>query len=97
MGMIQDYRDWRNELICDWREKGVIRRQYRRELATIAGNVRKTMSMPGESNVELKVSMTGVDPSWKIPVDQIWGWISSQIPGRRYIKVLTRLAVAQAE
>lgn len=37
------------------------------------------------------------DPSWKVPVDRIWGWISSQFPGRRYMKVLTRLALAQAE
>jgi hypothetical protein len=97
LGMIADYRDWRNGLIRDWREKGVIRAQYRKELVTIARSVRKELSTPAESNIELTVSMTGLDSSWKVPIDQIWGWISSQLPGRRYMKVLTRLALAQAE
>jgi hypothetical protein len=96
-GMIGDYRDWRSGLIRDWREKGVIRAQYRKELAIIATKVNKELSTPAASNVELKVSMTGLGPSWKVPVDQIWGWICSQLPGRRYMKILTRLALAQAE
>jgi hypothetical protein len=96
-GMIKDYRDWRKGLIDDWREKGVIRAQYRKELAAIARRVKREMSTSAESNIELKVSLTGLDPSWKVPVDQIWGWISRQLPGRRYMKILTRLAFAQAE
>jgi len=97
LGMIKDYRDWRNGLIRDWREKGLIRAQCRKELAAIGRSVRKELSTPAESTVELKVSMTGLDASWRIPVDQLWGWISSQLPGRRYMKVLTRLALARGE
>lgn len=37
------------------------------------------------------------DPSWKIPVDQIWGWIYGHLPGRRYMKLLTCLTLAQVE
>jgi hypothetical protein len=55
------------------------------------------MGAPAASNVELKVSMTGLDPSRKVPVDRIWGWIHGQLPGRRYMKLLTRLALKQAE
>jgi hypothetical protein len=95
--MVQDYRDWRNGLIREWREKGVIRAQYRKELSSIAQNLKKEMGAPAASDVELKVSMTGLDPSWKVPVDRIWGWIYSQLPGRRYMKLLTRMALAEAE
>jgi hypothetical protein len=96
-GMVKDYRDWRNGLIREWREKGVIRAQYRRELSSIAQKVKKEIGAPAASSVELKVSMTGLDPSWRVPVDRIWGWIYSQLPGRRYMKLLTRLALAKAE
>lgn len=96
-GMVKDYRNWRSGLIHEWRQKGVIRAKYQQELSDIAVKVKKKFAPSGGSGVDLKVSMAGVDPQWNVPVDQIWGWIYSQLPGRRYMKLLTRLALAQAE
>jgi hypothetical protein len=96
-GMVEDYRNWRNGLIRDWREKGIIRAQYRRELSRIAQKIQKEFAAPASSNLELKVSMMGLDPSWKAPIDEIWSWIYGQLPGRRYMKLLTRLTLAQGE
>jgi hypothetical protein len=96
-GMVKDYRDWRNGLIREWRDKGRIRDQYRKELSDIAQKVKKEFGPSRDSQIEMKVTMTGLDPAWNVPVDRIWGWVYSQLPGRRYMKVLTRLALAQAE
>lgn len=97
-GAVKDYRNWRNELVRDWRVKGKIQLKYKKELSSIAQEVQKELQGPkNSSGFELKLSMTGLDPSWKVPVDQIWGWIQSQLPGRRYMKLLTRLTLSQAE
>ena len=68
-----------------------------KELSDIAQKVTKEFGSSRDSQIEMKVTMTGLDAGWNVPVDRVWGWVYSQLPGRRYMKVLTRLALARAE
>jgi hypothetical protein len=96
-GMVEDYRDLRNNLIRDFRTKGKLEDHYQKQLGGIALKIKKELHGDQESPAEMKVSLTGVEVALKIPLEKIWGWIQGQLPGTRYLKLLTKLTLAQAE
>jgi hypothetical protein len=97
-GMVRDYRDFRNQLLREWRDEGRIRNDYRKQFASIAKMIQqKTRGNQQALKMGLGITATGVDVSSEIALDRVWGWIQRQLPGKRYVKLLTRLALSGQE
>jgi hypothetical protein len=103
-GEIGDYREWRRELIQDWRAKGFVSETNEKRLKQAAGRIARRLDPDSTVEVdfvkaEAGLTGVGVDPGVRceIPTSRIWGWVLDQIPGHRYVKVLTRLALDQRQ
>lgn len=100
-GAMRDYRAWRKQLVDDWRDKGRIDRSNERVIRKIVDRIQRELAPRGGATAELGLNagLTGVGlgVGLPIPVGRLWGWISSQIPGRRYTKLLMRLQLAAHE
>ena len=102
---VREYRKWRDELQDDWVQRGLIKSQNERALRRVAERLRdefavnRTVDLEIGAGAQIGTTGVGIDAgvSVPIPVDRIWGWILEQLPGHRYIKLLTRLRLAKNE
>ena len=101
--LVIEYRDFRKQLLRDWIDKGLIQERIEQEIKKLAVKLRNRLAVDRTIDVELGVGATveakgvGIDASIKtaVAVDRIWGWVMELLPGHRYVKLLTRLQMAQ--
>jgi hypothetical protein len=96
-GMVRDYRQWRTQLLRDWRDKGRIDTANEKEIKRITQAMVHELKVGDQSNIDLKLTMTGIDASLNVPIKRLLGWVLTQLPGRRYSKLLMRLMIADHE
>ncbi len=102
---VKQYRAWRRQLLRNWVERGLIEEAHEKEIKQIALRLVERLNVDKEIKLELGVGAkadhtgVGVDAGIKIPVPvgRIWGWALEQLPGRRYLKVLRRLRIANEQ
>jgi hypothetical protein len=103
-GEIQDYRAWLREVLDEWKQ-GKVSVKKTKDIGTIQEalerKLRKTSSLP---KTELKVTLAEtMMPKPEVSVDlterlqAAWGWVLSQLPTKRYRKLLTRSMTADFE
>jgi hypothetical protein len=100
MKMTEEYRDWQSRLIRNWTDKGFIEpsqeRDVKRLIAAFQKHLTVRQELPVEVGMEMKIDATGVGigltGKLDVPVGSIWGWVLSNIPGHRYLKLLQRLS-----
>jgi hypothetical protein len=99
---VKEYRTWLREVLQDWKG-GKVSIQKTKDIQAVemAINHRLKTSMP---KVELKVTVAEVGiPKPEVGVDITdrlqagWGWVLSQLPTKRYRKLLTRASLADIE
>jgi hypothetical protein len=102
-GVVVEYREFRKRLLRDWVDKGFIDEANERGIKKLALRLNDKLSVDRKVDLEVGLSASveakgvGIDAGVKaaVPVDRIWGWILDRIPGHRYVKLLTRLQMAQ--
>jgi hypothetical protein len=103
--LIKEYRQWRGDLMRNWLDRGLIEERHEAEIKRILTAIQKRLDVDKSIDVELGIGANvgekgiGVDAGIKVPVPagRIWGWILEQLPGRRYLKVLRRLKLAERQ
>jgi hypothetical protein len=102
-GEVKDYRNWRAELLRNWREKGRIAPKTTQKIFETAQKTRQAFEVQGEFEINLGVSipMVGI-PSLEVgkdnvPIGRLWGWVVQLVPGQRHSKMLMRLSMAERE
>jgi hypothetical protein len=104
-GMVKDYRQWRTQLIREWREKGridsinerTVRENARALVKHLDASENGIKTEVKASMVIVPIPMPNVSVDIAIPIQRLWGWIQGQLPGRRYTKLLMRLTLADHE
>ncbi len=105
---IDEYRTFRSKILQNWVKKGEINPDDEKGIKQAALNIHNKLKMDKQFEVGLEFGPKigwekdgfkgiGIDAGIKVPlpIDRIWGWILEKLPGRRYIKVLTRLKLAE--
>jgi hypothetical protein len=98
---VQAYRNWRTQLVRDWRDKGKIALANEKQMQRITRSVLRKLKLSDDlvANPSLNIGWdgVGVDPGLAIPIGRLWGWALSHIPSRRYTKLLMRMHLADHE
>lgn len=100
---IEDYRQWRRELLANWRAGKIDRgheKDIKRMLMAAQGEISLGKPVEVEAGVEVGIEGPSASGNVKREVDvgQLWwGWVNPLIPGKRYTKLLTRMRVADYE
>jgi hypothetical protein len=93
---VVEYRQWRNTLLVDWRTKGRIGNEVRRDLARTGESVKRNIAV-GDSGCELKINAVTLVPEASVDLKRLAGWFLQELPGRRYTKLLSKLVLADIE
>lgn len=104
-GEVRDYRAWLREALDDFNRNGRIATGRFREVERIAGAIRRKLAGIEFPKLEIKTTVADVTglkaPSVGIdltgPVKDAWGWLVTQLPGKRHRKLLTRALIADRE
>jgi len=105
---IDKYRMFRTKILQNWVKQGSIDPDDEKGIKQAALEIHNKLKVDKQFEVGCdfgpKIGWEkdgfkgiGIDAALKIPVPigRIWGWILENLPGGRYIKVLTRLKLAQ--
>jgi hypothetical protein len=105
---IDEYRIFRSKILRNWVKNGEIDPDDEKGIKHAALKIYNKLKMDKKFDASLefgpkigleKDGFKGIalDGGIKVPVpiDRIWGWILEKLPGHRYIKVLTRLKLAE--
>ena len=105
---IDQYRIFRSKILRNWVKKGEIDPDDQKGIEHAALKIYNKLKIDKQFDLSLefgpkigweKDGFKGIalDGGIKVPVpiDRIWGWILEKLPGHRYIKVLTRLKLAE--
>jgi len=95
---VKDYRTMRKSIQAQLR-KGKNPIDELRDLSRIAAVTRRTLEAEAPPKLELGLSVSSDGPSLETTVsfNKLATWLYQRWPGRRYRKLLTRLAVAEAQ
>lgn len=100
-----DYRAWLGETLDDFKLNGHIATERVREVKRIEDTIRGKLAGIPFPKVEIKTTVadvTGLKPpgvgiDLTAPAKAAWGWMISQLPGKRHRKLLTRAIIADRE
>lgn len=101
---VRDYRQWMGELMRDFRN-GKTSLEKKRDIKLIEESIGRMLDLKTSApKIEAKVTMAGIGmPKAVLSVDltdpfqKLWGWGLSALPGKRHIKLLTRVIIAESE
>jgi hypothetical protein len=104
-GEVRDYRAWLKEALDDFNRNGRIPVERFREVERIAAAIRARMAGIEFPKIEIKTTVAdvaglkapGVGIDLTAPVKNAWGWMITQLPGKRHRKLLTRALIADRE
>lgn len=96
---VQQLRD-RLAQIGEERSKGFISLETERELGELEAAARKSLRPRGDLEVDLELKLDAavvpaVGVGMKVNPARLWAWTLSQLPSRRYRKLLVRMLIAQ--
>jgi hypothetical protein len=91
--LIGEYRDYRRKLLRNWVEKGFIDEQHQKDITRVALEISERSKVDQHLGAEFGIGVKGPEAKSKnrVPIGRIWGLFLEQLPGRGYMKVLTRL------
>jgi hypothetical protein len=104
-GEVRDYRSWLLAALSDFDANGRIAIERIREVDTIERAIRRRLAGLPLPSIEIKTTVAAIAggtapvPSVDLgqPIAAAWGWLMSQLPGRRHRKLLTRAVIADRE
>jgi hypothetical protein len=104
-GEVRDYRSWLLAALTDFDANGRITIERTREVEAIERAIRRRLAGLPLPSVEIKTTVAAIAggalpaPGLDLgkPMAAAWGWLVSQIPGRRHRKLLTRAVIADRE
>jgi hypothetical protein len=102
---VRDYRAWLGEALADFDTNGRIPVARAREVSKIASAIQRKVDGFPFPKVEIKVTVAdvvaakppGIGIDLTAPAKAAWGWLVTQLPGKRHRKLLTRAVVADRE
>ena len=102
---VRDYRAWLGEALADFDTNGRIPVERAREVSKIASAIQRKVDGFPFPKVEIKMTVAdvaaakppGIGIDLTAPAKAAWGWLVSQLPGKRHRKLLTRAVVADRE
>jgi hypothetical protein len=98
--LVDEYRQWWKETVREL-DNGRIVNDRSKEVQRIASSINRRLDTSDDAAVKAKIQLTNLAVSigaeFELYYQQIWGWMTHQLPGRRYRKLLMRLIVAERE
>jgi hypothetical protein len=98
---VADYREWLRAAMRQWKDHGRLDVPMKDVKAIATAIDRRTGAVPSMPKLEVKVTVADVaalKPPGSVDftptLSALWGWSLSQLPGRRYQKLLTRAVAA---
>jgi len=100
---VKDYRVWLAEALTDFSKNGCIPLARTKEVEKIASAIHQKIQGSSFPKVEIKTTIADIAKGPEVSLDlseqaqSAWGWMISQLPGKRHRKLLTRAVIAQME
>lgn len=102
---VVDYRQWLKEVMQDWKHNGKISVEKKKDVQAIARGIDRVLGISSSiPKVEVKATVADAvagklpgSVDFSPPLQSLWGWALSSLPGMRYRKLLTRAIVADHE